>query len=589
MKLKNIIYYVAILIIIFIFILFITLKHDTKTGNVNRILSPNKLCINFDNKTNCEVVYINGIYNFKQNETNLGFNKLYYLALEENILKYLNTNVKDKKIILKNYMKTKESDYYGDIYIDNQNLAITLLKNGLAIIDPNCYKKYEYSKYQDIYKVKNNFDILKKHNYYVLNTKNNIYHKFTCKYIFDIKKPKIIKDIRNYNPCHNCILKDSIRQYKYKFIDEKCYSDICFYYSNFINKERPSSNCDTKMCKVVLNAINNALSTIDIAIFGYENVPDIEKAILNAQNKKNIKVRIVYDLNSKNESYYNDTIKLISKIKYSTSDNTDSKDDKLMHNKFIIIDNKEVITGSTNLTDSCINGFNSNILVYIKNKNVANAYLTEFEQMYDGKFHNKKNLNNFENIKMNNFDINIYFSPKYDVITNKIIPLVKNSKKNIYIPIFYLTHKELITALIEAQKRNVNIFILMDATSANHKSSKVDLLRKNRIKVKVENMAGKMHTKVMVIDEKYVILGSMNFSFAGVNKNDENTIIFKDKFIAKDIINYFMYNWERIDEKWLYKIPKPESLESINSCCDGVDNNYDGFIDKADKFCKLKH
>ena len=589
MKLKNIILDILILIVLFIFILFIALKNDTKLGIVNQILSPNKLCVNFDNKNNCEVVYINGIFDFKQNKANLGFPKLYYLALEHNILEYLNQNVLNKNILLKNYKKTKDSDYYGDIYIDNKNLAIILLEKGLGIIDSNSDKKYDYGKYQNIYKVKNNFDILKQNQYYVLNMKNNIYHKLDCEYVFNIKRPKIIKDIKNYKPCHNCILNDYSKKYRYKFIEEKCYNDICLYFSNFINQKTPTSKCDTKMCKVVLNAINNASSTIDIAMFGYENVYDIEKAILNAQNKRNVKVRIVYDLNSQNESYYKDTLKLISKIKYSKPDNIDSKDDKLMHNKFIIIDNKDVLTGSTNLTDSCINGFNSNILVKIKNKDVANAYKCEFEQMYEGKFHNKKELNNFENIMMDDFKINIYFSPKYDVIVNKIIPLVKNSKKNIYIPIFYLTHKELIKSLIEAKRRNVDVFILMDATSANHKSSKVDLLRKNKIKVKVENMAGKMHTKAMVIDEKYVILGSMNYSFAGVNKNDENTLILKNELIAKDIINYFMYNWERIDEKWLYKIPKPESWDSINSCTDGVDNNYDGFIDKDDKFCKIKH
>ena len=80
----------------------------------------------------------------------------------------------------------------------------------------------------------------------------------------------------------------------------------------------------------------------------------------------------------------------------------------------------------------------------------------------------------------------------------------------------------------------------------------------------------------------------MNFSLAGVSKNDENILIFENKEIAKDVINYFMYNWERIDEKWLYKTPKPESWDSINSCSDGVDNNYDGFVDRADKFCKTR-
>lgn len=588
MKLKDFVLNIFVLTLLFLFILFFALKNETKTGVVKEIASPNKLCVEFKNQNNSDFVYIDGILDFTQNKANLGFHKLYYMALEKNALEYLNKNVKNKTITIKNYKKTINSDYYADVYVEGQNLANVLLQNGLGIIDPNNNKKYTYSKYQNIYNVKNNFDILKQQNFYILNTKNNIYHKLSCKYAFLIKRPKFIKDVKSYKPCHNCILNNNTKTYHYNFIEEKCYGDICLYFSDFINQKRPNSNCDTKMCKTVLSSINNASSTIDIAMFGYENVFKLESAIINAQNKRHVKVRIVYDLNSKNESYYIDTLKLVSKIKYTKPDNINESNDKLMHNKFIIIDKKEVITGSTNFTDSCINGFNSNILVKIKNKNVANAYSSEFEQMFNGTFHNKKQLNNFESIKLKSFNLNIYFSPKYDVIKNKIIPIVENSKKNIYIPIFYLTHKDLINALIEAKKRNVEIFIIMDATSANHRSSKVDILRSNKIKVKVENMAGKMHTKAMVVDEKYVILGSMNFSLAGVSKNDENILIFENKEIAKDVINYFMYNWERIDEKWLYKTPKPESWDSINSCSDGVDNNYDGFVDRADKFCKTR-
>ena len=117
------------------------------------------------------------------------------MALEKNALEYLNKNVKNKTITIKNYKKTINSDYYADVYVEGQNLANVLLQNGLGIINPNNNKKYTYSKYQNIYNVKNNFDILKQQNFYILNTKNNIYHKLSCKYAFLIKRPKFIKNV----------------------------------------------------------------------------------------------------------------------------------------------------------------------------------------------------------------------------------------------------------------------------------------------------------------------------------------------------------------------------------------------------------
>ena len=36
----------------------------------------------------------------------------------------------------------------------------------------------------------------------------------------------------------------------------------------------------------------------------------------------------------------------------------------------------------------------------------------------------------------------------------------------------------------------------------------------------------------------------------------------------------------------IYSIPKAEGYESINSCSDNLDNDYDGKIDKHDSACK---
>ena len=152
MKLKDFVLNIFVLTLLFLFILFFVLKNETKTGVVKEIVSPNKLRVEFKNPNNNDFVYIDGILDFTQNKANLGFHKLYYMALEKNALEYLNKNVKNKTITIKNYKKTNNSDYYADVYVEGQNLANVLLQNGLGIIDPNNNKKYNYSKYQNIYR-----------------------------------------------------------------------------------------------------------------------------------------------------------------------------------------------------------------------------------------------------------------------------------------------------------------------------------------------------------------------------------------------------------------------------------------------------
>ena len=57
------------------------------------------------------------------------------------------------------------------------------------------------------------------------------------------------------------------------------------------------------------------------------------------------------------------------------------------------------------------------------------------------------------------------------------------------------------------------------------------------------------------------------------------------KEIAKTYKKFFLYLWSKIDNKWLKLNPRAEGLDSIGSCYDGLDNNYDGKIDSQDDAC----
>lgn len=347
-----------------------------------------------------------------------------------------------------------------------------------------------------------------------------------------------------------------------------------------IPSDLPSQKVATSFGKKLLSLIENSQNEICFAIYGLRGQNEILEALVNAQ-KRGVKIKGVVDSDSHDKNYYSDTHKLYSHFKIVSDHKS-----YIMHNKFFIFDGKILWSGSSNISDTGTGGYNANSSMVIEDKKIAAIYLDEFYQMYDGKFGIWKEEHSFENIKTDESVVSIYFSPKSKTYDKTIKNLVKNAKEYIYIPIFYLTHKELSSELINARKRGVDIKIILDASAARNRYSTHKLLRENGIMVKVENFGGKMHAKSMIVDDLYIVSGSMNFTKAGNEKNDENTIVVRNSTLAKQYKNYFLALWNLIPNKYLHKDPNPESLESLNSCIDGIDNDFDGKTDRNDELCK---
>lgn len=156
----------------------------------------------------------------------------------------------------------------------------------------------------------------------------------------------------------------------------------------------------------------------------------------------------------------------------------------LMHNKFIIFDNKIVYTGSMNFSQNGLSGYDQNDVTIINSKEIAKLYSQEFEQMFSGKFHKDKIKNQENNTyKIGNSEIEVYFSPQ-DKSSFRIIQLIQNSKHYIYIPTFLITHSRISNELIKARQRGVDVRMIMDANNVHTKNTKHQILRKNGIPVK---------------------------------------------------------------------------------------------------------
>lgn len=583
---------IALLILTF----FAFVLYQTQKGSeflVLKIVSPTQIVVDLNGngiQDNNETVSLDNIESFSTKPSAAQENLALRLKItpENSIgLGFLAQNfaqetLLNKKVKLKNNI----------IYIDNKDYEKLLVNKGLAL-----FKGEPPSN-----NISKNIDKAQKLHLVILNNKNHKYHKLACKYGIIAHNAQIMpaaqlpKDAKQCKFCFQEINehKYNIKSQRYKkyYEEDENYHLISYiksppltyqtdllkiFLTDMTANLKPSHNCTTNVCRALVQEINSAQSSIDFAIYGYTKVPEIEKALVNAQNR-GVKIRFVYDTDSSGNNIYPGT-------KYLTQILTDNNSDyqpPIMHDKFFIFDNKTVLTGSANISDTDMSGFNSNAVILINSPEIANIYSQEFEQMHNGCFHKQKHK-----IRNKEFgEFSVYFSPKDSAITNELIPLIEGAKKYIYSPAFLITHKQMTQALIDAKNRGVDVKIILDATNTHEGASKLKILRQAGIQVKTENYAGKLHSKSLIIDDNYTVIGSMNFSRSGEGKNDENMVIIKDKDITIFYRKFFQYLWARIPDKWLYKNARSESPDSIGSCSDGVDNDFDGKIDRADDSCK---
>lgn len=502
-------------------------------------------------------------------------------------LGYLTDNFADsmlagKKVKVKLNGVTNQNCKFGDLITDNESYREKLIISGFGFINGKAKNQENYKK---------QLDKAKKLKLVILNHKSNKYHTLNCKYgliahdAIIIPSRQLSKDAKPCKFCHIQPQNKSINKYKntpktvtlYPLVISN--GSVKLYLTDLTTKLKPDNKCSSLACREILNQINLTKKSIDIALYGWDDIPEISSALKKAK-ARGVKIRLVYD--TSDNPYYKE-IKSIIPLADKTSTDTPKI---LMHNKFMIFDGAKVITGSMNFAKTGFSGFNSDSVLFINSIEAAKIYEEEFEQMLEGKFHITKNKVNHKTVILGNTKLTPLFSPKDKIITNNLIPLIEGAKKYIYIPAFLVTHDEMATALINAKQRGVDVKLIIDATNAYSSRSKVKMLRSAGIPVKIENYAGKIHSKSIIIDDKYIIVGSMNFSKSGENKNDENVVIIEDERLAKFYKGFFEYLWRKIPDKYLRQGVRAEGKYSIGSCSDGIDNNFDGEIDMNDPGCK---
>ena len=495
-------------------------------------------------------------------------------------------------------IETFENSSYKFItaYFNNVNLAQFYLENGLGFLKENFENPF-YVQFQNLKQTKTNTKELENSGLVVVNLKSKVYHKPNCENIEKISNVKIIplnEVLDKYKPCSVCAKpKEQIQvindidyvvpksQNTYKTSVHKKYENIELFLINPLIYKSPNNSCVTDICKAIVKEINLSETSIDLALYGVGEQDEIIKSLRNAKNR-GVKIRSVVDYSLNMDNIYPNTSSFATEFG-SVMDDKES----FMHNKFMIFDNKKVLTSSANVSSTGTGGYNSNNAILVNSSELAQIYTNEFEKMYGGNFSTKKQKSEKNCINLNKDKICAYFSPK-DALNNVILDELTKAKKEIFVSIFYLTERNLIQELINAKKRGVEVLVLIDAVGASNFKERIQKLRQEKIPVIVENWGGKNHEKTIMVDGEVFITGSSNFSKNAFYKNDENILVMNNKEIAQVYRDYYLFLFNSIDKKFLKYYPKAEGMDSINSCFDGIDNNFDGKIDSQSNDCKVE-
>ncbi len=148
--------------------------------------------------------------------------------------------------------------------------------------------------------------------------------------------------------------------------------------------------------------------------------------------------------------------------------------------------------------------------------------------------------------------VEVYFSA-VDGCVDKIIRAIDGAERSVKIAVFSFTSREIADALSRAWKRGVDVRIIVDGEQANDKFSKYGYIKERGLSIRIADYSSrrvrfitpKMHHKFMIVDSKYVMTGSYNFTASAERYNDENCIfIYEDDGIVKKFEEEFMRIWE---------------------------------------------
>lgn len=300
--------------------------------------------------------------------------------------------------------------------------------------------------------------------------------------------------------------------------------------------------------RVVVDFIDGAEKRLEIAVQELESLPIAEAMIRARKRKVLVKLVIEQDYlkaararqdpfeplgkNELNRTIFTAILRsnIDVKVDYNTS---------IFHQKFIIRDRASVLTGSTNFTPTGTH-HNLNHIVLIHDDEVAKVYAREFREIQQGHF-GKLNEGHDpapDDVVVSDVPVRVLFAPDHNP-EMEIMKQMMKARERIDFAIFTFAESSGIDdTMIRLLGFGMPIRGAFDGRQGAQDWAAIPAIRAEGAELSAVTKrggVGKLHHKLMVLDDQVVIAGSFNYTGPANRLNDENIIILGDHDTTSDV------------------------------------------------------
>ena len=274
----------------------------------------------------------------------------------------------------------------------------------------------------------------------------------------------------------------------------------------------------------LLNAIQKAHSSIDVIMYGLTDSAFTHALIEAKKSGKHVKILLEPEpYRAKDEN--------IAAIKHLKSENIavqwPSKRFYLTHQKTFLIDQRYAIVLTFNLTHSTFKN-QRNFGLIIDDP----AMVKEIYAVYEADCqHNPAPIGHPD----------LIWSP--DNAQDKILAFIRSAHSNIKVYAQDISDYQTVGALARAARTGVKVQVLT-SKKPNGPSKKMAYLQKAGVDIRISRKY-MIHAKVILIDDKKAIVGSINLTTPSLKKNRELAIITQDPNVIAPLRHTFDQDWEK--------------------------------------------
>jgi len=144
--------------------------------------------------------------------------------------------------------------------------------------------------------------------------------------------------------------------------------------------------------------------------------------------------------------------------------------------------------------------------------------------------------------------MSVYFTPQ-DHPGDAVVRAFSGARHEILAAIYEFTESEIAGALIEANRRHVDVWLLMDRSESHQRGSQsfrlTEVLGNHaRIRAGIDGESGILHNKFAVIDGARVLTGSFNWTYSAEERNWENLLVVDSPALAQAYARQFHRMWQ---------------------------------------------